>query len=63
MKHLTNLLDHLSGVFDLAPRPYHLDRRGFATDARNLWGDYAAVAHDLRKQLACESPNKRARKG
>jgi hypothetical protein len=62
MERKTNFLRHLSGVFDLSPRPYHLDRHGFATDARNLRGDSAAFVRDLRKQLRREPSDKRARK-
>jgi hypothetical protein len=63
MEHMINFLRHLSGVFDLSPRPYHLDRRGFATDTRALRGDSAALVRDLRKQLRREPSDQRARKG
>jgi hypothetical protein len=46
-------------VFDLTPRRYRLD--GFATDAQNLRGDFAALGRGLRKQLQREPPDQRAR--
>ncbi|MDR0576944.1 MAG: hypothetical protein LBI87_05300 [Candidatus Accumulibacter sp.] len=59
MKH--DLFRDLAGVFDLTPRSYHLDRSGFATDARNLRGDHAAICRDLENTLKREPTDKRAR--
>ncbi|GHU34864.1 hypothetical protein AGMMS50256_29120 [Betaproteobacteria bacterium] len=61
MEHKINFMRRLAGVFDLSPRTYRLDRLGFATDARNLRGDYEALGRDLRKQLNREPSDKRAR--
>jgi hypothetical protein len=52
-------LRDVSGVFDLSPRPYRWG--GFAEDARNLCGDFAAVGRDMRKQLQRESADQRTR--
>ncbi|MDR1661568.1 MAG: hypothetical protein LBR95_03970 [Azoarcus sp.] len=59
MKHKTKISRNLAGVFDLSPRSYRLD--GFAADARNLRGDFAAVGRDLKKQLQREPADQRAR--
>jgi hypothetical protein len=56
-------LPYLKGLFDLTPRSYCLNRSGFATDARNLRGDFAAVGRDLKKTLDREPSDKRARQG
>jgi hypothetical protein len=42
-------------------RRYWIDRSGFATDARNLRGDFARVGRDLRTQLKREQADQRAR--
>jgi len=61
--HLKNLFRGASSVLDIAPvkRGYQLDRRGFATDAERLRGDFETVGRGLSKQLKRESANNRTR--
>lgn len=62
--HLKNLLHGASRVLDIAPADrlrYQLDRRGFATDAGRLRGDFVTVGRGLSKQLKRESTNHRTR--
>jgi len=63
MKHLINWFYGAGSVLELfpAPRHYHVDRRGFSTDARRLRGDFEVVARGVRKQLKHESANNRPR--
>jgi len=63
MKHLMNLFSGVGSVLELLPEPrrYHVDRRGFSTDARRLRGDFETVARGLRKHLKHESANYRTR--
>jgi len=63
MEHLLNILRGAACAFDLVPksRRYHVDNRGFATDAKRLRGDFLAVGRDMRVQLKRESTNYRAR--
>jgi hypothetical protein len=56
-----NLLRNLEGLFNFTPRDYHLDRSGFATDARNLRRDFVSVGRCLKKNLDRESSDQRAR--
>lgn len=61
--HLKNLLRGASCALNIAPekRLYQLDKRGFATDAERLRGDFATVGRGLSKQLKRESANNRTR--
>ena len=63
MEHLLNLLCGVANVLEVAPerRQYHIERHGFANDAKRLRGDFAAVGRDLRTQLKRESSNYRPR--
>ena len=63
MKHLMNWLYGVGSALELLPEPrrYHVDRKGFSTDARRLRGDFETVARGLRKQLKHESANHRSR--
>ncbi|MDR1423185.1 MAG: hypothetical protein LBI92_01045 [Azoarcus sp.] len=57
----------MNTLFDLSPRSYRLERSGFASDARNLCGDFEAIALDMKEALGKEamehgeSSDKRAR--
>ena len=63
MKHLLNWLYGAGSALELLPEPrrYHVDRLGFASDARRLRGDFRTVAQGLRRQLKRESTNYRTR--
>ena len=63
MKYLMNFLFGVGNVLELFPesRHYNVDRKGFATDARRLRGDFKTIARGLRKQLKNESTNYRSR--
>lgn len=63
MNYLLKLLRGAADALTIAPnqRNYRLDPHGFATDARHLRGDFAAVGKDMRKALKRESADYRAR--
>lgn len=63
MEHLLNILQGAVRALDLVPkaRCYHIDGRGFATDAQRLRGDFQSIGRDMRMQLKRESANYRTR--
>jgi hypothetical protein len=61
MEHTTIFPRALSGLFDLSPRSYSLNRGGFSVDAKNLSADFAAIGRDLKKALKHEPSDERPR--
>jgi len=63
MEHLLNMLRGAATALELMPKPrhYHIDNRGFATDAKRMRGDFVAISRDMRIQLKRESANYRTR--
>ncbi|MDR2874743.1 MAG: hypothetical protein LBV44_02280 [Methylobacillus sp.] len=58
---LKNIFGNLDGLFDLSQRAYAPAREGFQNDARNLSNDFLTIGNDLKKKLADEQRDARAR--